>query len=340
MSKLPIFFSFDDGYVVPAAVTFESLLTNARAGVFYELFVLHAGISSANQEKLVALVARHGNATLVFLDVGATLQAAGIVFDDRSFSAGHHKSQFTKETLLRCLPTLVPEFEKYDRILYSDVDICVVDDISDLFTTELDGLYLAGCRIPAFLTAQTSHFPSEFRESYVAGGIWMMNLKQLRKDGMGEKVLGLMKNPPFRFIWNDQDIMNLACEGKVAFISYRYCSIPSWRSWLEGVGYVDARYPGDELREAMFRPKIIHYASVKPWKGACEEGDLWRFWLRRSGFMHSEYSAEEETNVRVYLMKYFRVPDFLVKPTIRGGEMVIKIFGFVLRVKLRKISGI
>ena len=339
MNKLPIFFSFDEGYVTPAAVTFESLLSNARLGVFYELYVLHEGIGPESQRRLADLVNQHGNAKLTFISVAGVLESAGIVFDNRAFSLGHDKLGFTKETLLRCLPTLVPEFNKYDRILYSDVDICVVDDISDIFSAELDGLYLAGCRVPAFLAEQTAHFPAELRERYVAGGIWLMNLRQLRQDGLGEKILGLMRNPPFRLIWNDQDVMNLACTGKVAFLSYRYCSIPLWRGVLEKVGYIDAYYPNDELRDAMFRPKIIHFASNKPWNGACEGEDIWFFWLRRTGFPPVGARKEAERNVRAYLFKFIPLPSFLVRSVVRQGEMTIKICEFVFRLKLRRVAG-
>lgn len=338
MKPFPIFFSFDENYVIPAAVTFESLLSTARPGVFYRLYVLHRGITAESQRRLSSLVDRHGNATLTFISVAGVLDAAGIVFDDRHFCVGNEMAKFTPETLLRCLPTLVPEFDQYERILYSDVDICVVDDISELFAIDLEGLYLAGCRCPEFLAEQTAHFPEELRDRYVAGGIWLMNLSQLRKDGMGDKILELMRNPPFRLIWNDQDVMNLACEGKVAFISYRYCSIPLWRSELESVDYVDARYPDGELREAMFRPKIVHYASAKPWNGACEAGDLWQFWHRRTGFPQVTARESQGPNVRVYLFKYLKLPDFLVRSLVRKGEMTIKICGFFLRVRLRRIS--
>lgn len=339
MKPLPIFFSFDEGYVTPAAVTFESLLSSARPEVAYALYVLHEGITPESQRRLCALVDRHGNATLTFISVAGVLEAAGINFDNRSFCVGDEKTKFTKETLLRCLPTLVAEFEQYDRILYSDVDICVVDDISELFAIDIEGRYLAGCRCPEFLADQTAHFPTELRESYVAGGIWMMNLSQLRKDVMGEKILHLMKNPPFRLIWNDQDVMNLACQGKVAYLSYRYCSIPLWRSVLEPVGYVDGRYPNGELREAMFRPKIVHYASTKPWNGACEGEDLWHFWHHRTGFPELAAKDSQGPNVRIYLFKYLKVPDFLVRSFVRQGEMTIKVCEFLLRVRLRRISG-
>lgn len=349
MKKLPIFFSFDEGYVTPAAVTFESLLTNAKPDVFYELYVLHESIHPESRRKLIELVAKHGNASLSFISVVGVLESAGVNFDDKSFCLGHDRGKFTKETLLRCLPMLIPEFAQYDRILYSDVDICVVDDISELFETELDGLYLAGCRIPAFLDNQTTHFPAELRGCYVAGGIWLMNLRKLRQDDVITKILEVMRNPPFRLIWNDQDVMNLACGGKVGFISYRYCSIPGWRKMLEPIHYVDRRYPEDALREAIYRPKIVHYAYEKPWSGPCEGGRLWDYWHRRSGFpmlgahgtnligpgFRREWGVSEWG---IYFLKHFRLPRFFVSLVRRDDVIIVKIFGFLFRIRLRILA--
>lgn len=335
MKKLPIFFSFDDGYVTPAAVALESLLTNAKGGVFYELFVLHLGVSDENQRRLRELVARHGNGHLTFVSALELLGATGVSFDNRSFSLVQGGARFTQETLLRCLPMLVPEFECYDRIIYSDVDICVVDDISELYDLDLGDNYLAGCRIPAFLSDQTAHFPENLRERYVAGGIWMLNLHRLRQDDIGSKVKDLIRNPPFRMIWNDQDVMNLACGGKVTFISYRYCSIPFWKSTLDKSDYYDDRYPAGELREAMFRPKIVHYAHNKPWNGYCQDGEIWHYWLSRTEFRNSIQGHQSAKSASVYLFKYLRLPNFIVSWVARDGELVVKVLGFLLRVRMR-----
>jgi lipopolysaccharide biosynthesis glycosyltransferase len=339
MSKRnPIFFTFDEGYVAPAAVTFESLLSNARAGVFYELFVLHTGISLESQRRLAALVERHANAQLSFISVAGMLESAGITFDNRNFCLGHKKGKFTKDTLLRCLPTIVPEFDQYEQILYSDVDVCVVDDISEIFETNLGNYYLAGCRIPAFLSQQVAHFPESLRSCYCAGGIWLMNLRRLREDDIGKKVIQIMSNPPFRLLWNDQDVMNLACSGNVTFLSYRYCSIPLWRTMLASVRYADIHYPEGELRDALFRPKIVHYAYAKPWNGPCEDDALWHYWYYKTG-LKGEYEVPSLGPVAmVYLLKFLPVPSFLVHTYFREGELVIKIFGFLLRVRLRRMS--
>ena len=55
---IPIFFTFNNDYVVPAAVAFYSLLNKAKEGVFYEMYVLHSDITPENQDLLQSIVGR------------------------------------------------------------------------------------------------------------------------------------------------------------------------------------------------------------------------------------------------------------------------------------------
>jgi lipopolysaccharide biosynthesis glycosyltransferase len=338
MRKLPIFFSFDDRYVTPAAVTFESLLSNARPDVYYDLFVLYENISKANQDRLSELVRRHGNATLRFIDVGVAFGRLSVRFNEQNFNLGPGQAGFTKETLFRCLPTLVEDFDGYDVILYSDVDVCIVDDISDIFEEKLGDSYLAGCRLPARYADQVQHVPERFRPGYFAGGIWLMNLRQMRADNLTARVIAIMRDPPFRLIWNDQDVMNLACETRVTSLSYRYCSIPRWKTEFRAAGYADAHYPSGELREALFRPKIVHYAANKPWDGPCDDDELWHFWHTRTGFPTSPSNPKASENISAYFLKYLKLPTCFVRAQFRRGELEVKIFGSILRVRLKKIA--
>lgn len=282
MKTIPIFFSFDDNYAAQAAVTFESLLSNAKEGIFYELYVLHTTVSEENQEKLLKLVKNHTNANLTFLNVKGLFD---IEFNDENFATEHAGAKFTVETMYRCLPTFIKEFDKYDKIIYSDVDIVVIDDISDLIDTDLEGKYMAGVRVPKFLDHQFSHLDKKFLGKYVGGGLWVMNLDKMREDNLGAKIIDIIKNPPTRLIWNDQDVINLACDLNVGYFSYRYVSIPCWYDLLKKMDYYDEYYPNKEFYDVVFNPKIIHYAATKPWVDYdCRCSQLWYDWLKKTEY--------------------------------------------------------
>lgn len=335
-APLPIFFTFDDNYVVPAGVTFESLLSNARPGVSYALNVLHQGISASNQRLLADLVARHPAASLRFIDVKERFRDLVPEMSSGPFSAGDTHVTFTRETLFRCLPMMVPEFDSLDTILYSDVDVCVVDDISDVFGTELGDDYVAGCRVPGMLDYQFGHIPERLRSCYLAGGIWLMNLRRMRADGLGRRILDIMRNPPGPLPWNDQDVMNLACDGKVRFLSYRYCSIPTWRRDLAARNYSDVHYSRGELLDAMVRPKILHYAHIKPWKEPCAGDDAWAYWLSKSGLPAPSTAPRPAplTSITTKLFGILTLPPRFSRSIISPGAEVFSFLRGVIRVEV------
>lgn len=49
---IPVIHFFDNNYVVPAAVSFYSMLTNANKDYEYALYVGHSDITDENQKKL------------------------------------------------------------------------------------------------------------------------------------------------------------------------------------------------------------------------------------------------------------------------------------------------
>lgn len=74
--------------------------------------------------------------------------------------------------------------------------------------------------------------------------------------------------------WNDQDVMNIACNGKVGFIPLRYISYPDMLTFLQDEKFV-SEYSRDELYDSLISPKIIHFANKKTWKTNTNYSTLW-----------------------------------------------------------------
>lgn len=134
LKQIPLFFTFDRHYVVPAAVAFYSLLRHASALYFYKLYVLHTSISPRQQQKLTRLVERFPNADLTFIDVSRFDTQPDIL---------QGKSHFSKEIYYKLLAADL--FPQYDRILCSDVDVVFTGDIApSYFLFPDDDFYYAG----------------------------------------------------------------------------------------------------------------------------------------------------------------------------------------------------
>ena len=134
MTTIPLFFTFDEHYVVPALVAFHSLLTNADRQYRYRLHVLHPGISEGARLRIAAVVAHFENAEVLFHDTSSY---------EAELESCAGKSHFSKEIYFKlCAPTLFPE---YDRILCSDVDVVFTGDVSSAYFAHPDEeFYYAG----------------------------------------------------------------------------------------------------------------------------------------------------------------------------------------------------
>ena len=275
MKTLAIFFSFDNNYVKPAAVAFWSLLDRAAKEVAYDMYVLHHDITEENKELLRDIVARNGRAKLSFIDTGDFLRSE---WADGNWEGHQKRTQFTSDTVIRCFAARF--FPQFDTIVYSDVDVVFTDDISELWDYDLSQVYIAGVR-NAFMKYgeyELSHLKKEhydmLKDSYLAGGIWVLNLKKIREDGIEEKMLDVIRDDTIVKRWNDQDVINIACGGRVAFLPLNYISYPYLLDFIRRPDFV-SHFSRDELFDSYIHPKIIHYALNKPWKDDADRQDIW-----------------------------------------------------------------
>ena len=300
---IPIFFTFNNDYVVPAAVAFYSLLNKAKEGVFYEMYVLHSDITPENQDLLQSIVGRFKKGKLFFIDTKNFLKDE---WEKGNFEGNNQQTKFTSDALIRCFAAHF--FSQYDKIIYSDVDVVFTDDISELWDIDLNGRYLAAVKNPfmKYSPNELSHLKPEhykkLKDSYFAGGIWLMNLKQIRADNLEQKMQQIVLDETIIKRWNDQDIMNIACDNKVAYIPLNYIAYPGMNDLLQQAHF-ESHYTRDELWDSILNPKIIHYANIKPWKAKVHYGDLWWDIFR---FLHLPVTSifEEEKQINPYQKKY------------------------------------
>ena len=272
---IPIFFTFNNDYVEPAAVCFYSLLKSRKINNEYRLYVLHHDISESKQQLLLDIVNKFDNANLEFINTGDFFDN---FFSDKKNNFRKENNSFTSDTLVRCFGARF--FPQYDRIIYSDVDIIVVDDISELHSFDVDDKYILGVKNPftKYDPYELSHLKKEhynlLKDKYLAGGIWLMNLKKIRDDKIEDYMIDIINDKTIIKRWNDQDVMNIACNGKVGFIPLRYISYPDMLTFLQDEKFV-SEYSRDELYDSLISPKIIHFANKKPWKTNTNYSTLW-----------------------------------------------------------------
>ena len=137
MVKIPVVLCFDSRIILGASVTIKSLLENAKDTTCYDIRIFHSELNNTNQKNLQTLVenTRH---TMKFHYINP----------ERFNDAPKNRGSWTEIVYYRLL---VPEIlTEYDKAIYSDVDVLIKDDLSELFNTDIEG-YEAGA-IPSYTT--------------------------------------------------------------------------------------------------------------------------------------------------------------------------------------------
>lgn len=107
------------------------------------MYILHSDITENSKNLLYEVIDGCKNASLEFRDTGEFLHSewAHGNFD------GHNnegKTQFTCDVIVKCFASKF--FPEFDKIIYSDVDVVFMDDISELYDVDLTDKYIAAVK--------------------------------------------------------------------------------------------------------------------------------------------------------------------------------------------------
>lgn len=238
---IPIFFSADNAYIPFLSVTIKSLVENSSEENQYEIKILNTNVDEDN--KKIIKKNEKKNINIEFVDVSKHV--------DKIKDKLYTRDYYSNTTYYRLfIPELYPE---YDKALYLDSDTLVLDDIANLYNTDI-GNNLLGA-VPDGIIQKIREF-QEYAEkvvgvasykNYFNAGVLLMNLDELRKFGFQEKFIYLLSTIKFS-VAQDQDYLNRICKGRVKLIEGAWNLMP-----------VTVNVREDNI-------KLIHYNFTnKPW---------------------------------------------------------------------------
>ena len=277
MKTIPILFTFDDSLILPAGVCISSLLRSAAAETFYDIFILYSEKYDLENSDLNRLTETYGNCRLNFRKVGAEF-------------VGAYEIRGIPETAYYRLisPEIITE---YDKIIYSDVDVIFRSDLAKYYELDLGTNCFAAvdnCSAlrPDVQLEVRDRLGLDWRNGYYYSGNLVINLRQIREEGLCDKFRELGHND---YNQQDMDIMNIACNGRFLPLGPAFCLT----NYLYDLAVkrradMDAIYGHDAVEEAL-RSGIIHYNGAKPWNGWCHHADIWWECYRCSPFFDEAF---------------------------------------------------
>jgi lipopolysaccharide biosynthesis glycosyltransferase len=289
---IPVALAADDGYCAQVATVVRSILDNGSHDRFFDILVLERDISAAHISLLQETVQQFDNVRLCFCDVAPYVAGEDLSTNNEHISA---------ETFYRFLiPELLPF---YDKVLYLDSDIVVLGDVAELFDVDLKDNILAATRDIDFLgnlngsPVSKSEFDKQGRMayaknvlqlkdpySYFQAGVLVLNTEAMRRLHSTAEWFSIVRSS--NFIYDDQDILNRECEGRVLFLDLAWDVTHDNSNRIQEVYSFAPAELYHAYLAAREHPQIIHYAGFqKPWLYATVDlAPVWWSYARKTPF--------------------------------------------------------
>lgn len=185
---------------------------------------------------------------------------------------------------------LIPELiSEYDKIIYSDVDVIFRNDLSEIYSINMTGYYMAGVNSLAHLVPDYRMYYDSLQmdaTKIIYSGNLIINSKQLQKDNMIDKFRSLAAN---KYKFQDMDMINIVCCGKIKYLYPSFCLSTFISEYnIYHREELTKIWEEQEINEAL-KTGIVHYNGQKPWKGFCVNFDIWWEYYRKSPFFDEKF---------------------------------------------------
>ena len=281
---IPVVFASDNNYVPMLTTTIYSMLKNASDKYRYDIVILHRDIDGSNQVLMQDFFGSFGNGSLRFCDVSPIID---------QYDLSTNNPHISVETYYRFLiQKLLPY---YDKVLYLDSDLIVKGDVSELYQTDLGDNLLAATRDIDFLGNLNMKNGDRLKYAkkvlgmtnpydYFQAGVLLLNTHEMRKAYSIEEWLDFASDD--RFIYNDQDVLNAHCEGRVTWLDFDWNVMIDCGNRIANVFSFAPYKILDAFNDSRNHERIVHYAGFeKPWKFTyCDRSQVYWSYARETPF--------------------------------------------------------
>ena len=263
--RIPIVLACDKNYSSQMYVTILSALENKNYNTFYDFYLLvPERFSLTITEKFYDLQKIYKGCEIHFVEMNKA-------FASKNMQISH----ITYPTFYRLkMPEILPK--SYKKAIYLDVDTIVVQDLTDYFNIDIADNYIAGVKAAGYILY--AHIKKNYYDkigipdlsNYINAGVTLWNLEQIRLDSMDLKLLELAHND---YDSMDQDIINLAFQGRIKILPLKYNLMTKYTELFNADETIYEKfkniYPKEEIIDAVNNPTVIHYADkIKPWNNS------------------------------------------------------------------------
>lgn len=328
-SKINICLACDDNYSKYAGVVIASILKNSQNDNDIAVYILDGGISEQRKNEILSLK-NIKNCEINFIDIDKNLYS-----EYENIPTFEHISFATFYRLK--LPSILPNIK---RIIYLDCDMIVVSDLKELFETDINGCWIAGCEDIGAKKMFTKY------KGYVNAGMLLLDLDKMRENKAEDKFIQYLKDENHYLKHADQDIINYSLKDHIYILDERwnvqssnFTNRSSYTHNPKIIHFIAKRKPWD-LKSLSYHKNIyFEYLQLTPWKLHDEElkqalkTTAWEYVKYRPLFMIRPrfYKALFYTYIKPALNKTGKVI-FEKQEELNVNRITLKILGITIKI--------
>lgn len=294
MEHIHLFFALNDSYCRHCCTTIVSILEN-NPDDFFDIYLLSDYINPENRQKLSSLAQRYSHHKIHFHIVDDT--------DFRNFNL--NIGYITLQTYYRY--AIAEWFPELDKALYLDCDLVVNGPLKELWQTDITDYICAG--VPDLWIENIYYKPEigmSLDELYINAGVLLLNLKKMRAEHTGLLLSQATAQPPYKIKFQDQDIINLVCRGKIKALPEKFnfttenaFKHPDQRAEAAIIHYTGERKPWcDKICQNPLKHLYFDYLLKTPYNDTLKKDSM----LKRLTHLFSHKQKDSSRPIRVALL--------------------------------------
>ena len=263
----------DDNYAVHLGICIVSIMENNSRNV--NMHILDNNISEVNLNRLKSLEDKYSNLKINFYNTHDFFRQNDIdclirnQLKDNDFYKLLGIAAFSRLFLQDILPSDI------EMVLYLDSDTLVLDNLDELFSSDMDNLVSGVVDVMANIT-KSLYRGHKKSTPFINSGVLLINLKRWREIDFAGRAIDLIKEYRDKNYLHDQNIINIICGDDISLMSPKFNTMSEffyveYSKNLKMNKYFDSInqfYSIDEVDDALKHPVVVHFLSRvwdRPW---------------------------------------------------------------------------
>lgn len=254
-NSINILCATDNNYAPYCGVMLTSLLENNKDCNF-DIYVLSSEISDINRKRFKVLESLYDCNIVI-------IRPDDKVFEKCPIKDGDHVSQAAYYRII--CDSLLPD--TITRILYLDCDIIVNTEISDLYGMDMGDKSVVAACIDSYNAIHRKRLA--LKNDYFCSGVMLFDLSRFREEEFGKKCIDAINEDPDKFIYHDQDALNIVFNDRVTYISPKWNMMSAFLRRDKADMHMSETFKA-EIEQTLLTESdklIVHYEYLpKPWQ--------------------------------------------------------------------------